>query len=270
MDEIEIKEEKNCDEKQTKQTKEDILREIKQFILKYREWMISIVGVAGLILSKTIVFSYKNECEEYYGVSIQYFDGQQRLERAEIFGIFTALLIIYPIVIYILGRFFEQKKDKIMICIALSGIFVYQSLTYDEFIMLYSDFVLLRKIAASWITIGVLLIADVSVSFFPVYKDKNKILNTVAIISLVIIIINVILGISAGLNINIENKRKYEILDGGKSAVISTYDGKFVVMDCEIDNNNHCLYLDNTSYRLEEMVGHDIQYIKFESVELYR
>lgn len=109
----EIKEEKNCDEKQNEQTKEDILGEIKQFISRYQECIIPIVGVAGLIFSKTIVFSHKNKCEVYYGVSMQYFDGQQRLERSEIFGIFTAILIIYPIIMYFLGRFFEQKKIKL-------------------------------------------------------------------------------------------------------------------------------------------------------------
>ena len=74
------------------------------------------------------------------------------------------------------------------------------------------------------------------------------------------------MGIFAGLSFNAENKMEYEILDDGKSAVISTYEGKFVVMDCKIYENNNYLYLDNTKYRLEEMAGHDIQSITFDSV----
>lgn len=263
MSEIKAEDEKLGDKHQ-EWIKENIFKPMEDILLKYRELIITILGVLCLIVSKAVIFNYKQKCEEYYNVSMQYFDGQQRLEDVEIFGILTVLLIIYPIIIFIIRHYFDDKKGEIMTFIALSCVFFYQSLTYDEYIMQYSDSDFLRKIAASWITIGILFVADLFVSFFLVWK--KIISNIVVTISLMIIVINALFGIFAGLNFNVENKKEYEILDSGKSAVISTYEGMFVVMDCQIYGDNEYLYLDNKNYRLEEMAGHNIQYIMFDSV----
>ena len=267
MSEIKAEDEKLGDKHQ-EWIKENIFKPMEDILLKYRELIITIWGVLCLIVSKAVIFNYKQKCEAYYNVSMQYFDGQQRLEDVEIFGILTVLLIIYPIIIFIIRHYFDDKKGEIMTFIALSCVFFYQSLTYDEYIMQYSDSDFLRKIAASWITIGILFVADLFVSFFLVWKNKGKkiISNIVVTISLMIIVINALFGIFAGLNFNVENKKEYEILDSGKSAVISTYEGMFVVMDCQIYGDNEYLYLDNKNYRLEEMAGHNIQYIMFDSV----
>lgn len=263
MSEIKAEDEKLGDKHQ-EWIKENIFKPMEDILLKYRELIITIWGVLCLIVSKAVIFNYKQKCEAYYNVSMQYFDGQQRLEDVEIFGILTVLLIIYPIIIFIIRHYFDDKKGEIMTFIALSCVFFYQSLTYDEYIMQYSDSDFLRKIAASWITIGILFVADLFVSFFLVWK--KIISNIVVTISLMIIVINALFGIFAGLNFNVENKKEYEILDSGKSAVISTYEGMFVVMDCQIYGDNEYLYLDNKNYRLEEMAGHNIQYIMFDSV----
>lgn len=193
---------------------------------------------------------------------MQYFDGKQRLESVEIFGILTLLLIVYPIIIYIMRRYLNDKIEKVMTFIALACIFIYQSLTYVECIIEYGNRDYLQNNWVLWTVIVILVIADVAFSHFLVF-EKNEVIG---IISFSVIIITVIVGIFAGLSFNAENKMEYEILDDGKSAVISTYEGKFVVMDCKIYEKKNYLYLDNTKYRLEEMAGHDIQSITFDSV----
>lgn len=254
----------NNDDKNKEVEKESILKAFEKIIIERYELIIAIIGVLGLIVSKMVAFNYKRKCEEYYNVSMQYFDGKQRLESVEIFGILTLLLIIYPIIIYIMRRYLNDKIEKIMTFIALACIFIYQSLTYVECIIEYVNRDYLQNNRVLWTVIFILGIADVAFSHFLVF-EKNEVIG---IISFSVIIITVIVGIFAGLSFNAENKMEYEILDDRKSAVISTYEGKFVVMDCKIKiyGKKKYLYLDNTKYRLEEMAGHDIQSITFDSV----
>lgn len=252
----------NNDDKNKEVEKESILKAFEKIIIERYELIIAIIGVLGLIVSKAVIYNYKRKCEEYYNISMQYFDGKQRLESVEIFGILTLLLIVYPIIIYIMRRYLNDKIEKVMTFIALACIFIYQSLTYVECIIEYVNRDYLQNNGGLWTVIVILVIADVAFSHFLVFKE-NKVIG---IISFSVIIITVIVGIFAGLSFNAENKMEYEILDDGKSAVISTYEGKFVVMDCKIYGNNNYLYLDNTKYRLEEMAGHDIQSITFDSV----
>lgn len=252
----------NNDDKNKEVERESILKVFEKIIIERYELIIAIIGVLGLIVSKAVVYNYKRKCEECYNIGMQYFDGKQRLESVEIFGILTLLLIVYPIIIYIIRHYLNDKIEKVITFIALACIFIYQSLTYVECIIEYVNRDYLQNNGVLLIVIVILVIVDVAFSHFLVFKENE----VIGIISFSVIIITVIMGIFAGLSFNAENKMEYEILDDGKSAVISTYEGKFVVMDCKIYENNNYLYLDNTKYRLEEMAGHDIQSITFDSV----
>ena len=255
----------NNDDKNKEVEKESILKAFEKIIIERYELIIAIIGVLGLIVSKMVVFNYKRKCEEYYNVSMQYFDGKQRLESVEIFGILTLLLIVYPIIIYIMRRYLNDKIEKVMTFIALACIFIFQSLTYVECIIEYVNRDYLQNNVVLWTVIVILMIVDALFSYFLVFKQNE--VKGIIFFSIVISII-VIGGIVAGISFNAENKMEYEILDDEKSAVISTYEGKFVVMDCKIKiyGKKKYLYLDNTKYRLEEMAGHDIQNITFDSV----
>ena len=72
-----------------------------------------------------------------------------------------------------------------------------------------------------------------------------------------------------GVAFGVEDKKKYQLLYEGeyKQVVISTYDGMFVTMDCEIRDNGTGLYIDNSRYRLVDMAEYDIEYHKFDIVE---
>lgn len=67
------------------------------------------------------------------------------------------------------------------------------------------------------------------------------------------------------MNRGIEDKRDYEIINNDK-VVVTTYEGKFLVMDCEIEEQT--LYIEKGNYSFTEMSGVDIKYVKFEDVFL--
>ena len=58
-------------------------------------------------------------------------------------------------------------------------------------------------------------------------------------------------------------KKKYEVIEGNR-AIVSCYEGKFVVMDCKIQGET--LVLNKGTYRLEEMTGKSIRYHQYEKV----
>lgn len=165
----------NNDDKNKEVEKESILKAFEKIIIERYELIIAIIGVLGLIVSKMVAFNYKRKCEEYYNVSMQYFDGKQRLESVEIFGILTLLLIIYPIIIYIMRRYLNDKIEKIMTFIALACIFIYQSLTYVECIIEYVNRDYLQNNRVLWTVIFILGIADVAFSHFLVF-EKNEVI----------------------------------------------------------------------------------------------
>ena len=58
-------------------------------------------------------------------------------------------------------------------------------------------------------------------------------------------------------------KLAYEIIEQDR-AIISEYDGKFVVMDCEIQDET--IILKKGTYSLEEVIGVSITYHEYEKV----
>lgn len=92
------------------------------------------------------------------------------------------------------------------------------------------------------------------------YKWPEKILLAVASM---IVIINIAVSIKSVLTINISDKKKYEVIEGNR-AIVSCYEGKFVVMDCKIQGET--LVLNKGTYRLEEMTGKSICYHQYEKV----
>ena len=63
--------------------------------------------------------------------------------------------------------------------------------------------------------------------------------------------------------IGVSNKKNYEVIEDNR-AIVSCYEGKFVVMDCKIQGET--LILNKGTYRLEEMTGKSISYHQYEKV----
>ncbi|HIS55384.1 MAG TPA: hypothetical protein IAB48_01850 [Candidatus Fimimorpha excrementavium] len=70
-------------------------------------------------------------------------------------------------------------------------------------------------------------------------------------------------GVFVCMDNDISGKRTYEVIDGNK-AVITTYEGKFLVMDCEIQGDT--LYIDKSMYSFIEMNDIEIVNHKYENV----
>lgn len=65
------------------------------------------------------------------------------------------------------------------------------------------------------------------------------------------------------MNYEIDDKKTYETIEQDR-AVVSEYEGKFVVMECEVQGET--LILKKGTCRLEEMAGVPITYHKYEKV----
>ncbi|MCM1399191.1 MAG: hypothetical protein NC225_06870 [Clostridium sp.] len=65
------------------------------------------------------------------------------------------------------------------------------------------------------------------------------------------------------MNYEINDKVAYEVIEQNR-AIVSNYEGKFVVMNCEIQDE--IIILKKGTYSLEEMTGVSITYHKYEKV----
>ena len=63
------------------------------------------------------------------------------------------------------------------------------------------------------------------------------------------------------MNYDISDKKSYEVIEQNR-AILSNYDGKFVVMDCEIHVES--IIFKNCTYSFQEMSGVSITYHKYE------
>ena len=122
----------------------------------------------------------------------------------------------------------------------------------------------------SYITITILLISDIVIAYFIIirtYFQKNKkygkIENVIVVIAMLIYISNIITGISIKMNYQASDKKDYEII-GMNQAIVSVYDDKFVVMNCNIQDEE--MILEKGKYQLEQMTGVPIVYKEFTKV----
>lgn len=128
----------------------------------------------------------------------------------------------------------------------------------------------LRQIVDNYVTIIVLLIADIMIAYFIIIRNffwKNRKYNIVEkmVLSIVLLlyVMNVATGIAIKMDYEISDKKSYEVIEQNR-AIVSNYDGKFVVMDCEIQGET--IVLKKGTYSLEEMTGVSITYHKYEKV----
>lgn len=80
---------------------------------------------------------------------------------------------------------------------------------------------------------------------------------------MLIYISNIITGISIKMNYQASDKKDYEII-GMNQAIVSVYDDKFVVMNCNIQDEE--MILEKGKYQLEQMTGVPIVYKEFTKV----
>lgn len=86
----------------------------------------------------------------------------------------------------------------------------------------------------------------------------------VFLLAFIIFSIDVSIGASVIFNNDISDKRFYEVIDDDK-VVITNYEGKFLVMDCDVEGET--LYIEKGKYSFIEMTDVDIKYKKYEDVQ---
>ena len=100
-----------------------------------------------------------------------------------------------------------------------------------------------------------------------IYSWKNKKYSVcgkiILAIALILYVLNVAIGITIKINYEIADKKEYEVIEQNR-AIVSNYDGKFVVMSCEIQDET--IILKKGTYSLENMTGVSITYHKYEKV----
>ena len=114
------------------------------------------------------------------------------------------------------------------------------------------------------------LIVDVMIAYFIIIRNffwknrkYNKVEKIVLSIALLLYVMNVATGIAIKMDYEISDKKSYEVIEQNR-AIVSNYNGKFVVMDCEIQGET--IVLKKGTYSLEEMTGVSITYHKYEKV----
>lgn len=149
-------------------------------------------------------------------------------------------------------------------------IMFFQNLSYTINLIEIIPWAWLRRFIDNYATIGVFLIVDIVIAYFIIIRNffwKNKKYSVcgkiILAIALILYVLNVAIGITIKINYEIADKKEYEVIEQNR-AIVSNYDGKFVVMSCEIQDET--IILKKGTYSLEDMTGVSITYHKYEKV----
>jgi hypothetical protein len=247
---------------------------VKQF-LKDNVWnilgtglaaFITLVGPMNLVISK----SFSVSCASFYGIDGKYFSGTEMFENKLIFVLFAFLLFAYPFIFSYISKKINSKIYVILMFLFTVCILFAQNILYTINLIEIIPWTWLRQIVDNYVTIIVFLIVDIMIAYFIIIRNffwKNRKYNRVEKIVLSIVLLlyvmNVATGIAIKMDYEISDKKSYEVIEQNR-AIVSNYDGKFVVMDCEIQGET--IVLKKGTYSLEEMTGVSITYHKYEKV----
>lgn len=247
---------------------------VKQF-LKDNVWnilgtglaaFITLVGTMNLVISK----SFSVSCSSFYGIDGKYFSGTEMFENKLIFVLCAFFLFAYPFIFSYISEKINSKIYVILMFLFTVCILFIQNVLYTINLIEIIPWTWLRQIVDNYVTIIVLLIADIMIAYFIIIRNffwKNRKYNIVEkmVLSIVLLlyVMNVATGIAIKMDYEISDKKSYEVIEQNR-AIVSNYDGKFVVMDCEIQGET--IVLKKGTYSLEEMTGVSITYHKYEKV----
>lgn len=227
---------------------------------------ITVVGIMNLIISKSFSFS----CANFYGTDRKYFSGTEIFEDKLIFIFFALLLLVYPFIFSYFNKKINSKIYVILTFLVTVYILFAQNILYTVNLIDIIPWDWLRRFIDNYVTIGVFLVADILIAYFIIIKNFfwekkkfNRVEKMILMLALLLYISNTAIGITIKINYEISDKKAYEVIEQN-SAIISNYEGKFVVMDCEIQGET--IVLKKGAYHLEEMVGASITYHTYDKV----
>lgn len=247
---------------------------VKQF-LKTNIWNIwgtglvawnTLVGMMSLTTSK----SYSTSCANFYGVDRKYFSGTEMFEDKLIFILCALVLFMYPFILSVINKKMNSKKYVVLTFLLTIFVLFAQNILYTVSLIDIIPWMWLRQFIDNYVTIGVFLVADILIAYFIIIRNYfwekkkfNMVERILLTIALLIYISNTVIGITIKMNYDISDKKAYEVIEQNR-AIISNYDDKFLVMDCEIQDET--IILRKGTYRLEEMTGGTITYHIYKKV----
>lgn len=225
------------------------------------------------IFKEEVIYDYANSCASFYGVDKRYFSGIEMVEDKLVY-IIALLVVVVGLAVWFLlpceNKKTNGKAEAIIMFITIVSVLSSVNMLCVLCIVSFAHCDWMKYWANQYVWGIMLLISSVILAYFlslrsvickwKEYKWPEKILLAVA---LMIVIINIAVGITSVLTIDISNKKNYEVIEGNR-AIVSCYEGKFVVMDCKIQGET--LVLNKGTYRLEEMTGKSIRYHQYEKV----
>ena len=226
--------------------------------------VITLVGIVNFVISK----SFSASCANFYGIDKKYFSGTEMFEDKLIFILCAFVMFVYPIILSYINKKINSKGYVVLTFIFTIFILFVQNVLYMVSLIEIIPWDWLRQIVDNYVTLGVFLVADILIAYFVIIrnfffgkKKFNKIEKGVLAIALLIYMLNTTIGVTIKMNYDISDKKSYEVIEQNR-AILSNYDGKFVVMDCEIQGET--IILKKGTYSLEEMTGVSITYHKYE------
>lgn len=227
---------------------------------------ITLVGMMNLIISK----SFSISCANFYGIDGKYFSGTEMFENKLIFVLCALALFVYPFIFSYMNENMNSKLYVVLTFLLTIYILFAQNILYTINLIEIIPWAWLRRFIDNYVTIGMFLIVDILIAYFIIIRNffwKKKKYNIVEkiilAIALLLYVLNVATGIVIKIDYEISDKKAYEVIEQNR-AIVSNYDGKFVVMDCEIQGET--IILKKGTYSLEEMTGVSITYHKYEKV----
>lgn len=225
------------------------------------------------IFKEKVIYDYANSCASFYGVDKRYFSGIEMVEDKLVY-IIALLVVVVGLAVWFLlpceNKKTNGKAEAIIMFITIVSVLSSVNMLCVLCIVSFAHCDWMKYWTNQYVWGIMLLISSVILAYFlslrsvicrwEGYKWPEKILLAVA---LMIVIINIAVSITSVLTIDISNKKKYEVIEGNR-AIVSCYEGKFVVMDCKTQGET--LVLNKGTYRLEEMTGKSIRYHQYEKV----
>lgn len=254
-----------------KSTKDNKLR---QFLLN-NIWNILGTGLAACITLGGIInflFSrnFTNSCASFYGVDRKYFSGTEMFQDKLIFIFCAMALFVYPFIFAYINQKIKNKLNVVLTFFMTILILFMQNILYTINIIDMISWDWLKRLIDNYVLIIVFLVVDILIAYFIIIrnffwkkKKYNKVEKIIFSITLLLYILNISTGFTIKINYEISDKRAYEVIEQNR-AIISNYDGKFVVMNCKIQDET--IILIKGSYSLEEMTGVSITYHEYSKV----
>ena len=227
--------------------------------------LITIVGIINYLISK----NFSASCSSYYGIDGKYFNGTEMFKNKLVFVMCAFILFAYPFILSYINEKINSKIYAVPMFVFTVFILFLQNVLYTNSLIEIIPWIWLRKRLNNYVIIIVFLIADIIISYFIIIKNffwkntkYNKVEKKVLTIALLLYFMNVAVIVN-NIDYDISNKKTYEVIEQNR-AIVSDYDGKFVVMDCEIQGET--IVLKKGKYSLEEMTGVSITYHTYKKV----